>query len=568
MATTMLVRERPPMRLMHLATTPSGKTYRWGEDEPGAENCFEDLQDSDSVPGGDKEWSCSLPRKPHVDYADMQRGTRIRQYGVGRDRALREFRLQDAPKSSGDRLVMDPAALGYQAHLSDDESAQEIFIDGDQSAWVDSSTQRRADSNKAGYPIVASASRGFADKGAMPSGVMFDFTNVTAAAGRNETGEQCYYGGGVDIGQVMSLFKVLAGPEGDATWADIQRVSVDDVISTYLDSANLADTSQANPTVLEASGAGYKYAFLISSYTGGFGGGMNNVHAWLLPKVIGRHGCPIYGTWPNIGVLASDAIAYALAKWAPLIDFSTGANGSIRPTTFPIPHLPFKDLTTVMQMVESSNRFELNEWAVWPGQRGPTFHLNPRGEREGRKRWRVRSREAQLKETGGSFDASINAVVVQWQDFDGSTRIVGPTGSGFSVTDSRLIDLDPLNPANQIPGLRKWRKIATKSKGTLDGAIETAERYLEQVKLLDNSGEATITGYVEDEHGMMWPYYYVKSGDLLDPRDSGTPGYRYIVNAGRTRSSRSASLFLDAPPDTREAMLERLDVEELAEGFN
>jgi len=557
------------MRLTHLATTPSGKTYRWGEDEPGAENCFEDLTDSDSVPGGDKELNCSLPRKPHIDYADMQRGTTIRQYGAGRDRPLREFRLQDAPKTSGDRLVMNPAALGLQAHLSDDESAQEIFIDADESAWGDSSTQRRADSIKGGYPIVASASKGFADKGAAPSGIIFDFTNVSLEEGRNECGEQCYYGGDVDIGKIISGFRVISGPEGNASWADLLRGAKKDILSggDYLDGTNLKATTQAGAVSLELPEDGYKYAFLVSCWLGsGASGNMSDIHLWTLPKVIGRHGLPIYGTWPNLGVLFSDVIAYALGKWAPLIDFTTGPNGTIQPTKFLIPHLAFKETGTVMQMAEQGNRFEMDEWAVWAGRSGPTFYLNPRGEREGRKRWRMRSREAQLKDTGASFDSSANAVVVVWQDFDGTSRLVGPPGSGLSLTDSRLLDTDPLNPANQIPGLRKYKKIATKSKGTLEGAIETGQRYLEGLKQLDNSGEATLTGYVEDEHGMFWPYHYVKSGDLLDSLDG--KGDRYVVSAGRTRASRSASVALDAPPDSREAMLERLDAEEVAEGFN
>lgn len=549
------------MRLMHTATTPSGKTFRWGEDEPGAENCFEDLTDSDSVPGGDKELSCSLPRKPHIDYADMQRGTTIRQYGAGRDRPLREFRLQDAPKTSGDRLVMNPAALGLQAHLSDDESAQEIFIDADLGAWGDPSIQRRLNLGKENYPLSASASAGFHDAGETPAGIMFDFSGVQKEAGNKPGNEQTYYGGGVNLGRLLYDFT----GDGSTTWAETPALSSDDLWSSYDGPKNLNGASASQQEVT-ASAAGRRYAILQAFFTGAYVGPMNNKHLFTHIRVMGRHGLPTYGTWPNIGVLFSDVMAYALGKWAPLIDFTTGPNGTIRPTKFLIPHLAFKEPSTVMQMAEQGNRFEMDEWAVWAGRKGPTFHLNPRGEREGRKRWRVRSREAQLKDTGTSFDSSINAVVVVWQDFDGTTRLVGPPGTGLSVTDSRLLDTDPLNPVNQIPGLRKYKKIVMKDKGTLEGAIERGQQYLEQVKLLDNSGEATLTGYVEDEHGMFWPYHYVKSGDLLDPLDG--KGDRYMVSAGRTRASRSASVFLDAPPDSREAMLEQLGVEELAEGFN
>ena len=52
---------------------------------------------------------------------------------------------------------------------------------------------------------------------------------------------------------------------------------------------------------------------------------------------------------------------------------------------FIIPHLVFKEPATVQEMITQALRFELLEWGVWPGQFGPTFYLNPRGEREGRK---------------------------------------------------------------------------------------------------------------------------------------------------------------------------------------
>jgi hypothetical protein len=98
------------------------------------------------------------------------------------------------------------------------------------------------------------------------------------------------------------------------------------------------------------------------------------------------------------------------------------------------------------------------------------------------------------------------------------------------------------------------------------GAEEAAERFLEQTKLLDGSGEATLTGFVEDEHGAEYPYYCVKSGDLFDPIDSSNPGYRYVINANRGRAARSNAIALDAPPDSFEALLERLDVEEIGIG--
>lgn len=555
------------MRQYVLATAPSGKTYRLGEDEPSAENCLEDLEDSGTAPGGCKDLTGKLPRKPGVDYGDMKGGTKFEVFGAGQ-RKLSEYRLERAPRSSGDYLVMDPAAVGFQALLTDNEDAMEIFIDSDSGGWGEPSSQRRQDAKNAGFPFVASASVGFDDKGAAPAGVIFDFTNVSLEEGRNETGEQCYYGGGVDIGSVTSGFQVLAGSKENASWLDILRVATDDVVSTFKDGTDLNATTQAGSVSLAAPEAGYKYAFLISIWTGaGSGANMSDIRVWTTPKVTGRSGVPIYGSWPDIGVLASDVAAYAIGKYVPGLNFTTGRYGSVKPSNFVISHLAFKDQpVTVQEMITQAVRFELLEWGVWPGQFGPTFFLNPRGQREGRKRWRTRMGPAKFTETGQQMDQVWNRVVVSYPDVAGSTRTIGPVGSAFRVTDARCEDLDPLNPLNEA-GENRTKHIALNEPATQEGAAETAQRFLEGCKLLDGSGSAELTGFVEDEHGMEWPYYCVDAGDEIEILGASIMGYRYIVEANRSRRSRSTSVKIDAPPDAYAALLERLGAREAAQGF-
>ena len=40
-------------------------------------------------------------------------------------------RLERAPRVSGDQMAVSPAAVGWQAHLEDDKSAVEIYVDRD-----------------------------------------------------------------------------------------------------------------------------------------------------------------------------------------------------------------------------------------------------------------------------------------------------------------------------------------------------------------------------------------------------------------------------------------------------
>ena len=552
-AQRLAVRSYPPMRLYVLATTPSGRVYRWGEDEKGADRVFGDLSDSDSVPGGYKELSCTLPRKPGVDYGDMAMGTTLEVFGSG-GLKVGEYRLERAARSAGDTLSMDPAAYGYQGHLADDASAQEIFIDSDLTAWGEMSAALRLAHIGSAIFEMAAISVGYQHTQAALPAVIVDFSGVDAVAGKTEEGEPVYFSGGPDIGQLRYDFLSNAGL--DASFLTQAFLGNND-IGSVLDAGINHQQANATQQSVVATAPGKKYGFLVSRYSGGFVGSMTNVHRWQNVKVLGRHGLTVRGSWPNIGLLASDVIAYALARWAPLLRFTTGGDGTIRPTQFVIPHLAFKEVGPIAEWVTQANRFELNEWGVWNDR---TFYLCPRGTREGSKKWVARIAPAGLHETGDQMERIWNGVIVEYQDVSGEARTVGPPGSTATYTDARLVDSDPANPANEIEGLRRWTKLAANGASTPEGAIRIGELFLALTKELDGSGSATLNGYVEDENGRLWPYYCVHAGDLIRFPDATHTGWRYIVNAQRSRADRSVAIDLDAPPDSMSALLERLDV--------
>ena len=567
------VRESMPMRQTLIATAPSGKPYRWSEDGTSPDQALEDLNDSGSVPGGNQSLTVTLPRKLGVDYGDMKRGTRIEVMGAGRMK-LGEYELQRAPKVSGDKLSVSPAAAGYEGHLVGDNTAQEIFIDAEIGAWGETSAQRRAQ-----YPQVK---HGNSQVQVLPAGtpdpanleafssvpaVSHSWTNINNnGMTQPDVAESWYDSLGVQIGKLMFDFAPVAGiTSGDVNWADHVWSSPDAVGNVAID---LLVELDATPTVGKTLDvpAGRYYLLLEDYLQTTFNAAGKWEVQWKNLRVFGRHGLPVHGAWPAIGLLASDIIAYALGRWAPTIHYTTGPHGTIRPTQFLIPHLVFKEPANVAEMIQRATRFELPEWGVWPGQHGPTFHLNRRGEREGRKRWRACASQVEFEDTGQQMDQVWNGVMVLGKATDGSTLFVGPTGCGLRYTSDRCLDEDPQNPANEA-GIKRYAKIQMKGVATMAGMLETAEAFLEESKLLDGSGKATLTGYVEDEHGMEWPYYCVEAGDLIDLRRSSIPGYRYIVNASRTRSSRSVSIDIDAPPDNFEAMMERLYAEYIGIGL-
>lgn len=543
------------MRQYVLATTPGGRCHRWGEDEPRAENILSKLDDEDTVPGGYKTATGSLPRKPGVDYSDMQVGTKLEFFGAGHAKHG-EYRLERAARLSGDYLTMDPAAFGYQGHLADDNSAQMVFVDGDVSGWGDVSAARRIE---LGFMAPVPVTTGFQDASATLPAIIFAYERLAEFWMGNE---YSYYGGGCELGAIIFNFK---GSGEDTAWQDIAYgCPADSGAGTTL-SADFNAMPESGPYYL-AFNAGTRYAGVqtaryqgaasINTYTG--------IHRWERPTIFGAHGCPIYGAWPNYGLLESDMLAFALARWAPLLNFTTGAFGTIKPTQFFIPQMAFKEPGPISEWIPQMNRFELKEWAVWNDQ---TFWLNDRGQREGRKRWRARIRPTQFKETGEALDRSWNGVVVLWQDVGGQTLAVGPTGSGYTRSTASLLDTDPQNPANQIEGERRWAKLQMKGVSTELGAIRAGEKFLELTKQLDGSGSAVFNGYIEDEHGALWPYYCAHAGDVVDFVDSSLPGDRYVISCHRNRAERKAEITLDAPPQAMEALLEELDVELVGIGF-
>lgn len=558
------VNERPPMRQYILATTPGGRTYRWGEDESYADRVIEDLSDSDAVPGGHTTLTGSLARKPGVDYGDMKMGTKIEVFGAGQMK-VSEYRLERAPRTSGDKLIMEPAANGYQVLLSDNEGARCIPIDADMSAWGEPSAARRvafptSKINQNGQ--VALLPAGDPKGGSVPA-ISHSWAQMNTSVGSVDDCESWYDSSGIGLGRIMLDFLNVKGGSG-GSWATQVYAVADDTSAGLELLKDFNATTASNQSFTIA--ADKFFLLLYSVYNATFTGEGNWEDQYRNIRIQDRSGIPVYGTWPEVGVLASDVLTYILSQFAPGLSFTTGPSGSLKPTSFLIPHLAFKDPTTLLEMITQALRFELLEWGVWPGQSGPTFYLNQRGQREGRKRWRARVRPAKLTETGQQMDQVWNKVVVSWPDVDGTTKTIGPPGSGYALTSTSCEDTDPLNPINEA-GESRTKHLALNNPATQRGAEETAQRFLEQAKLLDGSGEATLTGFVEDEHGMEWPYYHVKAGDEIEFLDSSIPGYRYIVEASRSRKSRSVQIHIDAPPDSYAALLERIGVREVPLGL-
>lgn len=533
------VRERPPLRHHIDAESLSGRSYRWGLDEPDPENVFSGLKHSSTMPGGFEALDCVLPRKPGVDYEDLEglSTIRVRDSGGG---IVSETRLERTPRVSGERMALSPSAVGWQAHLDDDQSAHEIYLDRETASWRTPPRSRQVSLATAGSP-----------QGKIPvevgSGIVWNLPNEAVPAG--ELTEVHYdAGSGLKVGEfgydgqrtgAFTNFEaptVFRSDSEDFSSSESSGLTLDDTVrSVVFSTARRYLMLRVRATAAQTPGAGWQQLFDQVGVYGTHG----------LPKraIAGQPG----------GFFASDIVAHAVRTWAPELRFTEGVDGTVQPSSFVIPHLAFRERTTAGNIIRQVTRFGLQDWAVWEYL---TFWWHERGTRG--RRWRARVAPAQLEETGPDIKRVWESVIVEYRDVDGSTRTVGPPGSGADTETPDLKDEDPENLANKHNIIR--RDLLRMRTGTAGSATEVGRRFLDESKLIDNSGRARLVGHVEDNRGGIHPYSRVRAGDQISFIDAADTSYRRIVRADHIHEERTCQVDLDAPPEGLEQLLERLDV--------
>lgn len=551
------VRELPPLRLHVDVETPGGRHFRWGLDEPDPANVYSSLRFSDTMPGGFENFDCTLPRKPSRNSPDLEPLSTLTVVGAG-GQVVWEGRKERSPAQSGDQRAVTPSAVGFQADLDDDKSAKITYVDGDLSKWRGPGITRQ-------YSLAASGAS-LGDASVEPdlagAGLKLAFSGEfpTGAGPRSES----YYdaGPGARVAAVFADWATNAPVgTGAGAWTLVPFMTDDETNffeagTDQLTGATSASSFFYTPAtprrmvmvqlgfLATPSGAdGVEYAVTLKNV-----------------RVFGDHGLTIRGLYPQFGFYASDVVAHAVGRWAPRLRFSVGQYGSIRPSGFLIEQLAFNESTTAGEIVRQASRFGLQDWGVWDDR---TFWWAERGA-IGRT-WRARVGPAQLEETGQAADRIWNSISVSYQDADGSTKTVGPPGSGSDVEDALLVDSDPENPANRAGLVR--RDLLSMGTSTAAGAIEVGRRFLAEAKLLDHSGRARFVGHVESDKGVVHPYFSPRAGDQVVFVDAADQSPRRIVRTDKDHSSRTCTIDLDAPPEGLQALLERLGVVLVPLGF-
>ena len=540
------VRERMPLATHVTGVTPNGRDFRWDRNDDDPANRPSSMRWSDTMPGGFDRFGCTLPRKPGVDYGDLAplSTLTVRDYAGG---TVWEGRLERAPRSSGDQMSVSPDAVGWQAHLEDDRSSVSmVYRDVDLSRWQGPSAQRRAALIAASLPQQSDATAAWDES--TPSLVLSVQGTWTSPRPLCETWYDA--GDGNRIGRIY--FEWSGWP--DTTFLAFCEVAADGA-RTVAEQAGGGDFYTAPTGTMSFTPTNrFRYALVNWFYgaTGGDGGATYDLRLRHL-AVYGDHTVPVQGAEPDAGLLASDIVADAVGRWAPLLRFTTGVGGTIQPTTFPIPQAAY-DRSTVLAILQDVTKYEQPEWAVWDDR---TLYMNPPGTRG--RRWKARVGPSGLEETGPQVDRMWNGVIVQYQDVDGSTKTAGPPGSGCDTESALLLDSDPENPANKL-NIRRWDMLQMGIVSTPAAAVQAGSRFLAESRVLSTAGQARFVGYVTDESGVEWPYHHVRAGDTVEFVDSSDPSPRRIVQADKDDASRSCQVTLDSPPDSLGPYLARRGV--------
>jgi hypothetical protein len=555
------IKEYPPLALSTQVETPDGKFYRWGPDGPTPEDTTSALSFGTVMPGGFDQASVTLQRNPQREWPDISELSTVRFHGKGGREVAWEGRLESAPDQAGDQMSITPGLVGWQSHLDDDSTARMIYVDGNLSTWSSPTVTRQL------YLQTISPSGEVNTPGTNPSPPLAPGDTSSEVASALDLAlegpwdgvswcEGLYDALGIPIDKIWYAFIIdtttMNGTDGN--W-NLTIGFSDQNVDSYVDSG---DIFAASGQGLLQNTADWKFAFVQQSYGAAAGGdGVSyNIYFTCL-CVYGQHGLPLQGTpgaTAGYGLLSSDIEGHAVSTWAPKIGFTTGPNGSIQASTFVIPQLTFTDPGTASAIIKGAVAFELRDWAVWEG---PTYYSNAYGARGNQ--WRVRTRDSLLQDAGPDITRLCNGVIVDYTDVTGVTRTVGPPGTNCDLTDSRLVDPDPQNPANEV-GINRYLSLSMGTTGTAGGAIQIGLTYLQQQALIVTAGSATITGYCLDSKGVLWPAWRIRAGDSISFIDAADTSYRRIVSTNYDDPSKANTLQLDQPPDSLTAILERLQV--------
>jgi len=531
-----------------------GTIKRWGPDEPDGSDILGDLTFSTSIPGGDKDCTCSLLRRIDVEYSDQNLFDQVRVYGPG-NRTAWQGRMVQFPRDHGDSYGIKPAAVGLAAHLKDDPSFREIYVDRDLGRWAGPSVQRQIGLVSASYqPSTAEIVNDLVSP-AQKSAV----TDAWASPVKPVC-EAWYDAGGIPLGSLYYAWTKGGNiSSADTNWNWLAVLEPSNATIAPTDSSGNLRAAGPGAGVVTATGT-RPFAATQLFYGGSPAGAAGTDYAifWTCLAVYGKHGLTKQGTEDATtakGFYVSDMIADIVGRAAPMLSFSTGADGSIEPTSFVVPHAAFLDPVTAEDAIGVLNAYHLYDWGVYDNK---FFYRAPD---PGRLTWKASlSDGAKLSLEGSTAEQVYNGVYVTYTDPSGAKKTVGPPGALADATDPVLADTSDENPVNAHGIPRRWGKLDLSLTTTQAGAIQLGYVWLQERALASRRGQVTLTGTVTHPTEGKVPVWRVRAGDWISISDHPASAPRKIIETSYSHATRTVTASLDNTVAKTEAILERLGV--------
>lgn len=551
-----VVRAEPESgRLAFYLRRPDGTEKRLAGDEPEAEDVGQGFTLGTSIPGGYTTANLGLTRDPRIDYGDFDIFDEFVARGPGGEHAYEGYDIE-IPASGDEQVRL--VATGWQGLLKDNPTLQEVYVDRDLARWGAASAARK----------ITLLSSSFAPND--PSTLIDPTTGLPAIELGFEGSwvspwkprAEAWYDAGPSarVARVIFSWQLISPAGGSAPW-NLYIVSqpTDNSGSEEL-SSDLRDTVGDAGSAVFTPNAKNRYArfrFEYETSPAGADGISYKCHVRGV-VVVGNHNVPLVA---GNCVLASDVVADIVSRAAPLLNYTTGSEGSIQPSSYSIPHLTFPEPVTGEEGILQASKYDVPDWGVYNDRE---FFWRPPSSGT---LWIARQGDpgTSLDDAGKQAEDIYTGVLVQFTDPSGKSFTVGPPGTpGCDYTDASLQDYSETNPLNER-GRVRLGKLVVSAITTLAGAIQLGSRWLTEEMAVADRGTAVLTGFVQDSSRTYEPVWKVRAGDRVR-FDDADGRERRIIETSYDHEARTVTLTLDSTPHRLEALMEKMQVELVAVG--